>query len=184
MSGRRASGSNNISLTLGLVVVAIVAVVLGYGMGNYAINMLTTPRQHKTAAKTTPPQVTEQETVPPENQTPAVETAPGIQTPPSDEGQQPVTTNPSLVTNMDDRDSGSQAQPPAGKLFRVQVGAFASKDNAQTMANKLKALGYQCWVTASAPYRVQAGAFSTRDRAEALKKELKEKGFEAVLVVQ
>lgn len=180
LSGRRASGSS-LSLTLGLVVVALLAVVIGYAMGNYAIKMLTTP--HQTTPKEGPPAV-EQTPVSPATQ-------PGEKeggevgknpSPPAAEEQ-----GSSLIVTMEDeepakKDSSAPAKP-AG-LFRVQVGAFAAKENAEKMAERLKTMGYPVWVTPSSPYRVQVGAFSTRERAEALKTELKGKGIEAVIVVQ
>lgn len=75
-----------------------------------------------------------------------------------------------------------------GKLYRVQVGAFAQKENAQAMQKKLKNKGYSPIITVTTKadktflYRVQVGAFSKKANAQALVKELKDKGFTAIIV--
>lgn len=40
-----------------------------------------------------------------------------------------------------------QPAQPANELYKVQVGAFSKKDNAQALADKLKKEGYQVWIT-------------------------------------
>ncbi|MDH7577342.1 MAG: SPOR domain-containing protein [Bacillota bacterium] len=36
--------------------------------------------------------------------------------------------------------------PPASGLWRVQAGAFARKENAEALAEKLRAAGFEAWV--------------------------------------
>lgn len=69
-------------------------------------------------------------------------------------------------------------------LYKVQVGAFSIRANADNLANELRNKGYSpIVVTAGGLYKVQVGAFSIRANAEALVDELKSKGYEAIIVI-
>lgn len=50
------------------------------------------------------------------------------------------------------------------------------------MAERLRAHGFEAFVTSTAPFRVQVGAFSDPNRAQALVEELRSLGFEAIRV--
>lgn len=70
-----------------------------------------------------------------------------------------------------------------GTLYRVQVGAFSVRTNAEALANELIGQGYDAIiVTSGTLYKVQVGAFSVRANAEALVAELKSKGYDAIIV--
>ena len=73
-------------------------------------------------------------------------------------------------------------QARQGALYRVQVGAFSSRANAERVVNQLKELGYEAIISSGPPYRVQTGAFASRDNAVRLGEELKAKGFEVAVV--
>ena len=68
-------------------------------------------------------------------------------------------------------------------LFRVQIGAYGSKINAEKMLQKIKDAGYpQAYVRLiNGLYKVQIGAFSNKENANKLIKELKSKGFSAFI---
>lgn len=68
-------------------------------------------------------------------------------------------------------------------LYRVQVGAYGSKTNANKMLAQVKAAGYQgAYVRLVGNlYKVQVGAFSKRENATKLMNELKSKGFNAFI---
>lgn len=69
------------------------------------------------------------------------------------------------------------------KVYRVQVGAYSIKKNANNMAKSLKKDGYDYFVTKPDKlYRVQVGAFSVKKNAENLAKELKKKGYDTIIV--
>ncbi|MCF6462999.1 N-acetylmuramoyl-L-alanine amidase [Clostridium sp. Cult1] len=69
-------------------------------------------------------------------------------------------------------------------LYKVQVGAFSIRANADNLANELRNKGYSPIVgTAGGLYKVQVGAFSIRANAEALVDELESKGYEAIIVI-
>ena len=67
-------------------------------------------------------------------------------------------------------------------LYRVQVGAYSIKSNSEKMLSKLKAAGYNGFITkVGSYYKVQVGAFSVKANSEKLAKELKAKGFSTMI---
>lgn len=93
------------------------------------------------------------------------------------------------------QDSGAQQvakvplSAPANPLsaWAVQVGSFASQDNAERLSEALKKRGYRAFVTRLADngkvfYRVRVGPEQERERAEQLARRLKKDGQEATLV--
>lgn len=74
---------------------------------------------------------------------------------------------------------------PGTKLYRVQVGAFSIKANAERIAKTLSNQGYSVLVVKKANtniYRVQVGAFSLKENAERLANTLKGKGYTTIIV--
>ena len=63
-------------------------------------------------------------------------------------------------------------------LYRVQTGAFKSKGNADALAAKLKAAGFDTYiVTVGGLYKVQVGAYSVKANADAMAAKLKSAGY-------
>ena len=76
---------------------------------------------------------------------------------------------------------------PTGILYRVQIGAFAVKANAQRLLDELVDKGYDAFITTvdlsgRILYRVQVGAFSIRTNAENMRDNLKTAGYDAIIV--
>lgn len=70
-------------------------------------------------------------------------------------------------------------------LYRVQVGAYSVKSNADTQLKKVKAAGFDTYmVKVGGLYKIQVGAYSKKTNAEAMQKKLKEKGFDAFITTQ
>ncbi len=70
-----------------------------------------------------------------------------------------------------------------GKLYRVQVGAFSIRANAEKLANELKGKSYETIIVQSGGlYKVQVGAFRVRANAEKLVQQLKADGYDAFIV--
>lgn len=68
------------------------------------------------------------------------------------------------------------------ELFRVQVGTFANKSNADSLVENLRDHGYRpevktMQVEARTTFRVQLGAYKTRDDADELSKDLAAEGY-------
>lgn len=69
-------------------------------------------------------------------------------------------------------------------LYKVQVGAYKSKTNAENMANKLKKRGFPAvCVKVDDLWKVQSGAFSIKNNADLRVEELKRAGYSAIIVV-
>jgi hypothetical protein len=71
---------------------------------------------------------------------------------------------------------------PSKKLYRVQVGAFKSKNNANKLLKELKSKGIDCFIKESSGlYKVQVGAYSVYANAEKMKKKLENMGYKAFI---
>lgn len=76
---------------------------------------------------------------------------------------------------------------PTNKLYRVQVGSFSIKSNADKLKSKLSKLGYdtivvRADVNSRTFYRVQVGAYSVKNNAVNMKNKLKSDGFDSIIV--
>lgn len=72
--------------------------------------------------------------------------------------------------------------PSSVALYRVQVGAFSVKANADAMAEKIKAAGFNIYmVKVDNLYKIQVGAFSNKDNAYAMVEKLKAAGFDGFI---
>ena len=70
-------------------------------------------------------------------------------------------------------------------LYRVQVGAYSVKSNADSQLKKVKAAGFDTYmVKVSGLYKIQVGAYSKKSNAETMQKKLKEKGFDAFITTK
>lgn len=78
--------------------------------------------------------------------------------------------------------SSSSGSSSGSTTYYVQTGAFSKVANAQALATKLKAAGFDAIVKQSGSlYKVQAGAFSSKTNAQALVTKLKAAGFDAIV---
>ena len=74
---------------------------------------------------------------------------------------------------------------PTGQevLYRVQVGAFRSRDNAERLLEELKSQDFPGFLTyRDGLYRVQVGAFRELDNAVRMEQRLRQKGYPTYLV--
>lgn len=82
------------------------------------------------------------------------------------------------TTNTEDTEKAESTS--GGFLYRVQVGAFSKKANAEAHLKKVKESGFDdafIAVVDNTLYRVQVGAFSVRENAEDLLAKVKNAGF-------
>ena len=76
-------------------------------------------------------------------------------------------------------------QPTPDVLYRVQVGAYKQRKNADNCKDRLVSLGYQTYlVKVGDLIKVQCGAFANKSNAEKLMADIKSKGFEAFITTQ
>lgn len=70
-------------------------------------------------------------------------------------------------------------------LYRVQVGAYSVKSNADSQLKKVKAAGFDTYIVkVGGLYKIQVGAYSKKSNAETMQKKLKEKGFDAFITIK
>lgn len=78
---------------------------------------------------------------------------------------------------------GSDPQSETKKLYRVQVGAFKKKGNADNLAKKLKEKGYETVIKkVDELYKVQCGAFSVKKNAQGVYDKLVKDGYKPFIV--
>jgi cell division septation protein DedD len=152
--------TRSLGVTVAVVAVCGVAVLLGYAMGNYAITAITTMRHRPS---------------------PAAPPSPAASPPPAGEPRAPL---PEASAEGITPDAATGPAAPAVPLYRVQIGPFATRQEAVAAAGRLLAGGYPTYVTAQRPYRVQVGAFQRRDAAARLVAELKAKDYAEVRLVE
>ncbi|WP_404468992.1 N-acetylmuramoyl-L-alanine amidase [Sutcliffiella horikoshii] len=68
--------------------------------------------------------------------------------------------------------------PPVTRVYKVQVGAFRAKENADSLAAELNTKGFNTFVFREDNlYKVQAGAFSQKENADRLAATLRSQGY-------
>ena len=85
-----------------------------------------------------------------------------------------------LAARVDAKLKPTVSTRPEGSvsLYRVQVGAYKEKKNAEEQAEKLKKAGFDCFIKCvNGLYKVQVGAYKEKKNAEAQAKKLAAKGF-------
>ncbi len=87
--------------------------------------------------------------------------------------------------NVPETQPSIKPSTPINGLFRVQIGAFQDKANAEKVIEKAKASGFQTYISEKNNlYKVQIGAFSVRNNAEELKRRANDVGLNAVIVIE
>ena len=80
---------------------------------------------------------------------------------------------------------GASAPSTNGTLYRVQAGAFKSKENADRQLEKIKAAGFDTYmVQADGYYKIQIGAYSVKGNAENMLAKVKAAGFDAFITTE
>lgn len=82
--------------------------------------------------------------------------------------------------------AGETAQTPTTQtLYRVQVGAYSKKANADAMLEKIKKAGFDTYmVQVGGLYKVQVGAYSKKSNADAMAAKLKASGFDTYITTK
>ena len=73
----------------------------------------------------------------------------------------------------------------SGTLYRVQVGAYSKKENADNQLKAVKAKGFDAFITqVDGLYKVQVGAYKVKANAEAQLAKVKAAGFDAFITTK
>lgn len=162
MAERRARSGEGASLVASLVIIGLIAIGVGVLMGNYAIKMFTRP-----PSEPNPSTIAEDVASKAGKDLGAGTGEAGSSA--SGEG-----TTPGAAIGQE---AGRVTSGTVGSMFRVQVGAFQEKENAEKLKEELARQGYEAVVSATAPYRVQVGAFVNEENAKRVAEELESKGY-------
>lgn len=91
--------------------------------------------------------------------------------------------NKRLGAAADEPEEKQPEQETEKKLYKVQVGAFAEKGNADRLKSDLKKEGFDTYiVTFGKYYRVQVGAYAEKKNAEAMLAKLKKAGWDDAFI--
>lgn len=193
MPGRRSGSQGELSLVITAVVFGVLAIIAGWFLGNYALNVFTGYQMDDGAQQAQSHPVSDS-TLP---QQPSVSDAEPTQAGVNATSLPAVTEEAPAVTSKWDEDVsswGSGGTSPvvtatttsptssSGEWYRVRVGSFSTKAEAQAAAQELAAKGYPIYVTGSGPYLVQVGAFKVKQNAERLQDELEAQGYQVSVV--
>ncbi len=179
-----------------LVTVSIIFIFLGYLVGQYAVQIMrddgvTTLNRaeqqdvvSQEIARGLSDQEAEDQPLESSRDAPLDETAPPES--PGEEVELPMAEEVDDGTTVDQGDphtgdtDETESDSPTG-LYRVHLGTFSDRDDAEDVKNALLGDGFPAIVLAGPPYRVQSGAFSSRENAERYAAELEEHGFEPAI---
>ena len=79
--------------------------------------------------------------------------------------------------------SSSTPDSNVKKYYRVQLGAYSIKANAERLQTELKKKGYASIIKfVGNLYKVQLGAYSVKSNADALKSKLEKLGYKPIIV--
>ncbi|HHV44014.1 MAG TPA: SPOR domain-containing protein [Firmicutes bacterium] len=158
---KKNDGSGKLGFAMLLIAVGACAIFIGFLIGQWLMDLL---------APSTPTIAFDSQSI-----AGALDEA-SSESPPS--GSLSASTSPAVTSTPSTTSTTTETT-----LYRVQVGSFRHRENAEQLANRLRASGYEVYVTPE-PYRVQVGAFSQRDNAEKLLQELKAQGYNDAFIVQ
>lgn len=147
------ANKNNFSLTVIVIVFAIITIFVGYFLGNW---MIRTAFENPEQAK----EISKQE----ENQ--------------EDDNQEiNIDEKNDSVTSLDSQNENIKTDKFSKASYAVQVGAFNNYNNAQKLKRELENQGYEVLITESKPHKVRVGPSSEKKGAETIKKEIEKMGY-------
>lgn len=159
---------NSFSLTIMVIIMALLAIFVGYLLGNWLIQMVTgdTTESQQVARK----RITEEETVEDNDKNEQIKNK-----------QIKSEQSESEQNFIDNNKNTAESEQLKGDVYVVQVGAFENQKNAMQLKEELGNEGFQVVVTDTVPYKVQLGATNDREEAEETEKVVENLGFDAFI---
>lgn len=172
---------NTFSLTIIIIIVALLAVFVGYLLGNWILQMVTgdpvSPEQ-ASEDEVVEEEIVESEETGGEGELADDEDSEGDEEEEAEEAEGEEAESTSTEDIINEAEDVVE-QELGGGVHVVQVGAFESYDNAVSLQEELESEGFDVVVTQDTPHRVQLGAADSREEAEELEEELKSMGYDA-----
>jgi cell division protein FtsN len=162
---------NTFSLTVMVIIMALLAVFIGYLLGSWLIQLVT--------GEITPQQALQEQEI---NQEEVVEDNLNNTTIPDDSQNDAQNSEAQNNQNQtEEQPTINQENQIAGEVYVVQVGAFGSRENAERFKQELSSKGFQVTVVDdSSLYKVQLAAKSEAE-AEDKKNDLDKLGYETFI---
>jgi len=147
------ANKNNFSLTVIVIVFAIITIFVGYFLGNWMIRMaFENPEQSNEISKQEVNQEEEKKEVNIDEKT-------------------------DTVTTIKDQNGKVTTDTLSKASYEVQVVAFNNYNNAQKVKKELENHGYEVLITEGKPHKVRVGPSSEKKGAETIKKEIEKLGY-------
>ena len=90
-----------------------------------------------------------------------------------------------LATKVTENLNGGSSNSGNGTLYRVQVGAYREKANADAQLAKVKAAGFDTYmIQVDGLYKIQVGAYKEKANADAMLNRVKSAGFDAFITTK
>ena len=147
---------NKFSLTVIVMIFAIIAIFVGYFLGNWIIKMaVDSPNQEKTLSKNEQKKNTNTKTV-------------------EIDEQKSVTNN--------NKEQQKEVGSFSSDGYAIQVGAFNNYDNALSLKNELISKGFEVIITEGKPHKVRVGPFPEKEEAESIKDRFESLGYNGYVI--
>ena len=174
--------NNRLPLTITVIVVALLAIFVGYLIGNWVLQMVVgSPEEHTERAGK---KIIKEEIIRDESSE-------------DNEQRQTESDDDSESSQLDSQNSNNDIETNSNNItekefiindkntpkdvFVVQVGAFNKYNNALTLKKELESKGFQVVVTEGVPYKVQLGASTNRNESEKVEQEVESMGYNAFI---
>jgi hypothetical protein len=160
------------TLVVSILGVAILAILVGYSIGNWALGLLLSPRSELQTSSSLGNSTGSSYTYTPVGST--------------DSGDEDLTSPQDDQSGLTEVVVRGPYVTGEVELYKVRVGDFFTRQDAETVRDQLKAMGYtDSYVPPGEDaYAVQVGAFGAEANANSLAQALQAKGFDVYIVEQ
>lgn len=172
------NGKKSFSLTIVIIIFALLAIFVGYLLGNWLLQLVT--------GEQAPSEVSEDDF--PVEQEEIVDS-------PTENGEESDADNDDVEelpeeTELSQDEESLENQEDSGEenlfeseetSYSIQVGSFESYDNAESLQEELENEGYTSDIVSESPYRVHVMGAESREEAESVLEELLESGYQGFI---
>lgn len=170
------------SLWLVLVWVVTLAAMVGLGvlLGKYVLSYCASSLQAPRSSQTQTTGSSSQAKT--NSQSSAISVPPSSPEVPGEESRIPSKEPAAATPDKTEITSGSDGVVDESVLYKVQVGEFYDRSEAEELRHELEDAGYPVFVTTVTPHRIQVGAFKNKANADALASELEAQGYSVIIM--
>ncbi|MGM0409656.1 MAG: SPOR domain-containing protein [Bacillota bacterium] len=160
---------NSLKLTISVIIIAILAIFVGYFIGNWLIQIVM--GDPDSGSEMTGKKVIEEEIIDSNDND-------GLNN--NNEINQNTSTNQKEDVNNNENEIDEKEfiiDNKSEDIFVIQVGAFSNYENAQSLKENLSSKGFEVVITEEKPYKVQVLASENREESEKIEKEIEALGY-------